>query len=196
MSLVSSDCQVVVFAERDEPNLAWLSALIRGSPSVNLGEADYGLASRFLVFVQDLPWFAQGMLSGVWIDFEATSSDRQRTVLEALEARTPADRAKHYSFGRNHWQSIDNMMALGPCLDAYDRANSVFPRELITEQRSAFAEVLEWPGTSMPIHNIGDSRPSRIEYQPATRSVQAMVWERISKWQHDAVEEGAGHREA
>jgi len=105
-------------------NLVEISSILSGSASFAPAREDYGLELPLFAFIEGLAWFAQSLRSGAWTYFEATPTERQSRMLEALKSLAPAGFAAHYAFGMSSWRDEVAMRQLDNWLEEHDSENN------------------------------------------------------------------------
>jgi hypothetical protein len=136
MSLVASAYLDKTFSERDEASLAFLSSLVCGTQAFDQRHAIYGLPPPLFLFVEDLLWFAQAWRSGSWTYFEATPSERQQAMLDALRTDAPKGWSDRYASGMRRWQEVESLRALDAWMMQQDQANSEFLWDHLARHRA------------------------------------------------------------
>src|SRR5437667_12569448 len=115
-----------LFATRDDDGLVWLCCAISGCGQFNLQSPTYGLPKALFLFLESLNWFAQGLRSGVWTYFEATSSMRQQEMLAALRDLAPAGFDEQYAAGMKGWTDAAQSAEVDKWLDQNEEKNYAF----------------------------------------------------------------------
>ena len=134
MSLYSDKYIDALLDRTDYASLVEMQGIIWSSIQINKHAASYGLPLPIFVFVEVLGWFAQSIRSGSWTYFEATSPERQRSLLEALICIKP-DYGKQYHYGMKQWRDISAIKELDAWIEREDEKCNSWLREILREHR-------------------------------------------------------------
>jgi hypothetical protein len=131
-----------LFATRDDDGLVWLCSAICGGGQFNRQSPTYGLPKALFLFVESLTWFAQGLRSGVWTYFEATSSMRQQEMLAALHDLAPVGFDEQYASGMRGWADAAQAGEVDSWLEQNEEKNDAFLWQLLEQNREMIDALL------------------------------------------------------
>ena len=123
-------------------SLVELQGLLLVLPDYDVSQPALGLPPYFFVVVEALQWFAQGSRSGAWTYFEATPTQRQQAMTEALRQLGADELARWYRYGIEHWKDSSAIAELDHWMEATDAAAHQWLRTLLRAHGAELKAVL------------------------------------------------------
>jgi len=130
-----------LFASGTYDALVELAGIICGWSGFAEQHPDRGLPPVALVFLETLTWFSQGIRSGSWTYFEATSVERQLAVLSYLEGIAPAEFVERYREGVEHWRDQERMRDHDRWIDSNESVCNQWLINLLLQNRKDLADL-------------------------------------------------------
>jgi hypothetical protein len=130
-----------LLARANYEDLVNLSSAICGSSQFMATSPDYGLPQSAFLFIETLLWFAQGIRSGIWTFYEATSQTRQDAMAAALREAGPEEFASWYERGMHDWRDETQIGAVDNWIEANDEVANHWLRGLVRRSRETLLEL-------------------------------------------------------
>ncbi len=122
-------------------DLVDLSRAICSSTDFSIGKPFLGPPLAAFVFVETLNWFAQSIRSGVCTYYEATATERQEEMHQALIQFAPAEFGDKYLQGMRDWRDGQKIRAVDQWIEINDDVANVWLRSLTQTHRDVILAI-------------------------------------------------------